>query len=163
MASPTRQTLIDSYGQAPAELAAALAALPRAMWQYRPAPDQWTIHETIVHITDSEVNSYVRCRRLIAEPGSPVLGYDEAGWARALDYHAQDPEAALALFGALRQASYLLIRALPEAAWANTIHHSENGEMTFDAWLEVYERHVRDHVAQMRGVHAAWLAAGRPQ
>jgi hypothetical protein len=26
-----------------------------------------------------------------------------------------------------------------------------------DEWLDIYERHVREHVAQMREVHAAWL------
>jgi len=39
------------------------------MWQYRPAPDRWTIHEIVVHIADSEANSYIRCRRCLAEKG----------------------------------------------------------------------------------------------
>ncbi len=55
-----RQAKIASYGAAPAELEAALRDLPRAAWQFRPAPDQWTIHEIAVHLADSEANSYVR-------------------------------------------------------------------------------------------------------
>ncbi len=81
--TPEERTLkIESYGAAYERLVAALARFPRSMWQFRPAPDRWTIHEIIVHITDSEANSYVRCRRLLAEPGGMVLGYDEAGWAQ---------------------------------------------------------------------------------
>jgi hypothetical protein len=152
-----RQNLIESYGAAYQLLTAALERFPREMWQFRPAPDLWTIHEIIVHIADSEVNSYVRCRRFIAEPGSAVLGYDENQWAHALHYHEQSPEAAIELFRWLRGLSYALIKDLPESTWANTVNHSENGLMTMDDWLTIYERHVRDHIAQMQAVYDAWL------
>lgn len=151
-----RQAKIESYGRAADRLEAALVEFPRAMWTYRPDEHDWTIHEIVVHIADSEANSYVRCRRLIAEPGSEVMGYDEAGWARALDYHAQDSAVALTLFRALRRASYELIRDLPEAAWSNTVVHSESGRMTFDEWLDIYERHVLEHIAQMRAIYHTW-------
>jgi len=151
-----RLNKIESYGAAYGKLIAALAQFPREMWQYRAAPDGWTIHEIIVHIADSEANSYTRCRRFIAEPGSPVLGYDEMGWAQRLNYHAQNPDAALELFKQLRAASYQLIKTLPEETWANTVVHSENGVMTMDNWLDVYDRHVPDHIAQMQAVFAAW-------
>jgi hypothetical protein len=157
MTPKERQNLIESYGAAHQLLTAALERFPREMWLFRPAPDLWTIHEIIVHIADSEVNSYVRCRRFIAEPGSAVLGYDENQWARALHYHEQSTEAAIELFRWLRGLSYALIKNLPESTWANTVHHSENGPMTMDDWLTVYERHVRDHVAQMQAVYDAWV------
>ncbi len=147
---------IGSYGAAYEKLITVLPQFPRAMWQYRAAPDGWTIHEIIVHITDSEANSYVRCRRFIAEPGSTVMGYDETAWARRLDYHTQSPEAALALFKELRTASYQLIKALPETTWNNTVVHSESGVMTMDDWLDIYDRHIPDHIAQMQAVYAAW-------
>ncbi len=147
---------IESYGAAYDQLIAALPQFPREMWQYRAKPDGWTIHEIVVHIADSEANSYVRCRRCIAEPGSTVMAYDEMAWAQKLNYHAQSPEAAIELFRYLRECSYRLIKTLPEAAWTSTIVHPENGVMTMDDWLEVYDRHVPDHIAQMQEVLAAW-------
>lgn len=153
-----RQEKIEAYGHAHAVLVEGLKQFPREMWAYRPAPDQWTIHEIIVHITDSEANSYVRCRRFIAEPGSTLLGYDEMRWAVALNYQAQSTEAALELFKGLRQSSYQLIKTLPEAVWANTAEHTESGRMTMDDWLETYTRHIPDHLAQMQTVWAAWQA-----
>ena len=152
-----RAEKIESYGRAHAELVTALREFPREMWQWRASPETWTIHEIVCHIADSEANSYVRARRFIAEPGSQVLGYDETKWARALCYHEQSADDAVELFRALRGNTAKLIRDLPEAAWANRVHHSESGPMTMDDWLDIYERHVRDHVEQMRGVHAAWL------
>jgi hypothetical protein len=137
-------------------LTTALERFPREMWQFRPAPDRWTIHEIVIHIADSEVNSYIRCRRFLAETGSAVLGYDEVRWAQALDYHAQNPETALELFKWLRQLSYELVRDQPEAVWTNTVEHSENGRMTMDDWLEVYTRHIPDHITQMQAIYADW-------
>jgi hypothetical protein len=154
-----RQRKLQTYAGAYDELCEALARFPREMWQFRAAPDGWTIHETVLHITDSEANSFVRCRRLIAEPGSVVMGYDENVWVRALDYHAQSTEAALELFRWLRHNSHALVVAQPESVWAHTVEHSASGTMTMDDWLDTYTRHVTDHITQMQSVYAAWLAA----
>lgn len=156
MTPEERATLIASYGRAHDLLLAAAGEFPREMWQFRPSPDQWTIHEIFVHVTDSEANSYVRCRRFIAEPGKDVMAYDEMGWAAALRYHDQSVEQALELFRCLRGASHALIQTLPESAWSHTVYHPENGTMTMDDWLRTYERHVPEHVAQMRSVYEAW-------
>ena len=156
MTGDERQRKIESYGQAHGELVAALQKYPRAMWEFKPAPEDWSIHEIAVHIADSEANSFVRCRRFIAEPGSTVMAYDEQQWARALGYQNQSVEDAVELFKWLRLTSYKLIRSLPEAAWPSTIYHSETGTMAMDDWLDVYERHVREHAAQMQRVYDAW-------
>ncbi len=155
--SPTERTLkIESYGRAYERLVAALERYPRPMWQWRPSPDRWTIHEIVVHIADSEANSYIRCRRFLAEPGSQVLGYDENAWARELHYHEQDPEAALELFRWLRRQSHALIQNLPDSVWSHTVYHSENGLTRMDDWLITYDRHVLDHIAQMDAVYEDW-------
>jgi uncharacterized damage-inducible protein DinB len=156
MTPPDRNKHVESYGAAYQRLIDALERFPREMWQYRPAPDQWSIHEIIVHIADSEANSYIRCRRLLAEPGSTVLGYDQDDWARALDYHAQSVEEALELFKSLRRLSYLLIKAAPESAWSHTVEHSENGTVTMDDWLDTYERHIPEHIEQMQANYDHW-------
>jgi hypothetical protein len=156
MQATTRADKLNTYGAAHAELAAALADIPREAWHYRAPFDPWTIHEIVVHIADSEANSYVRCRRFIAEPGSSVMAYDENGWASALDYASQSPDDALELFRWLRGNTYKLVLTLPESAWANTVYHPENGIMTLDDWLDVYANHVRDHVEQMRRIHDRW-------
>lgn len=157
MTGEERAQQIESYGTAHAQLVEALQQFPKEMWQFKPSPDEWSVHELVVHITDSEANSYVRCRRFIAEPGKPVMAYDESGWATTLNYAGQSTEEALELFKWLRLTSYHLIKSLPEATWANTVYHPENGTMTFDDWLHTYERHIPEHVAQMQGVYEAWL------
>jgi hypothetical protein len=156
MTHDERTVLIESYGRAYDDLVAALDEVPREMWLFKPAPEKWSVHEVIVHIADSEANSYVRCRRFIAEPGTSVMAYDENKWASALRYHDQSADDALELFRLLRASCHSLIRDLPESVWANTIEHPENGTMTFDDWLRTYERHIPVHVAQIRRNVAAW-------
>ncbi len=156
MTPEERRQRIESYGRAHAQLVNALTMFPREMWQFKPAPDRWSIHEIIVHLADSEANSFIRCRRLIAEPGQSVMAYDQDIWSRTLRYHEQSPEEALELFRLLRSMSYKLIRGLPESAWKHTVEHPELGSLSFERWLEIYEQHVSGHVEQMRKNYEAW-------
>ena len=159
MTPETRRQKIESYGNAYTQLVEALARFPKEMWQFRDEHGCWSIHEHIVHITDSEANSYIRCRRLIAEPGRTLMDYDENQWAAALDYHDQGTDDALNLFQWLRSKTYTLIKSLPESAWANTAYHPENGDTSLDDWLDTYEAHVREHVEYMQQNLEAWQAA----
>jgi hypothetical protein len=158
MTPAERKAKIAAYREAHGLLRHALKQFPQEMWQYKPGPDRWSIHEVLVHIADSEANSYVRCRRFIAEPGKQVMAYDENRWADSLNYRGQSPDDALELFGLLRRMSYHLVKDLPDAVWSNTVDHPENGIMTMDDWLSVYTRHVPEHIQQMQATHAAWLA-----
>ncbi len=157
MNAQERNTLIESYGNAYNILIEALKEFPKEMWQWKPAPEKWSIHEIIIHIADSEANSFVRCRRFMAEPGSGVYGYDENKWAKHLDYHSQSVEDSLELFRLLRKASYDLIKTVDDKTWETaTVNHSENGVMGFEQWLKVYEEHVPVHVRQMKRNLEAW-------
>ena len=156
MDSEQRRHKIESFGNAHAHLVDVLRHFPKEMWHFRSADDPWSIHEVVVHITDSEANSYTRCRRCIAEPGQSVMAYDENRWATALHYHDQDTDDALELFKWLRLRTYKLIQTLPESIWSHTIEHPENGTMTLDDWLDTYERHVSEHIQQMQRIYEAW-------
>ena len=48
----------------------------------------WSARQIIHHMADSEAQSYARLRRLVAEPGTQIQGYDEAVWGEneALGY-----------------------------------------------------------------------------
>jgi uncharacterized damage-inducible protein DinB len=151
-----RVAKLEAFGLAPDRLAAILRRFPRKMWQFRPSPDAWTIHELIVHLADAETIGYGRCRKALAEPGSAVMTYDEGRWAASLQYHQQDPELARRLFRLLRVTTYRLLDSLPDSAWSQTIVHPESGPMTLDDWLHTYDNHATIHMRQMQANHAAW-------
>ena len=150
---------IEQYGRGWDELVAQLANTPKAMWQFKPTPADWSVHEMLVHMADSETNSFLRCRKALAEPGQAIMAYDQDVWAIALDYHQRDAEDALALIRLVRKMTYELIRTLPEAAWAKTYFHPElQQQVPLDAWLITYAAHIPGHIEQIRGNLAAWQA-----
>ena len=158
MNAEQRKQKMGSYGRAPDQLAKALREFPRKMWRYKPGPYRWSIHEIIVHVADSEANSYIRCRCFVAEPGKTLMAYDENQWALSLRYHEQDVDKAVELIRLLRQASLRLIESLPESAWAHTVFHPEGGNMCLDDWLTIYDNHIPEHIRQMQATHEAWRA-----
>ena len=83
------------------------------------------------------------------------MAYDENQWAAALRYRDQSTEEALDLIKWLRLLTYTLIQSLPDSVWWHTLEHPANGTMSLDDWLDVYERHIPDHIDQMKGVYAA--------
>jgi uncharacterized damage-inducible protein DinB len=158
MTNAERTAKIAQYGDAYRILTEALAKFPKEMWRYKPSEADWSIHEVVVHITDSEANSYVRARRLIAEPGLSLMAYDENQWSSVLEYQNLDTEDAVELFRWLRSNTHKLIQNLPEATWAHTAFHPESGTITLEDWLDTYASHVPDHIGQMEAVLESWIA-----
>ena len=112
----------------------------------------WTPRQVIHHVADSEAQSYARLRRLIAEPGTQIQGYDEGKWAEnaTLAYSESDPAASIEVFAAVRKSSYLLLLRLSEAQLDNKGVHSESGEYSVRTWLQTYTNHPKDHADQIR-------------
>jgi len=160
MTHAERKQKIETYGRAYEQLTAALKEFPREMWQFKPAPNRWSVHEIIIHLADSEASSFLRCRFFLAEPGKAVMPYDQDVWTQKLNYHAQSTDEAIELFKCLRRASYHLIKDLPESAWSAKLIHPEHGDYTFDRWLEIYEGHTGGHINQMRRNLEAWKSRG---
>jgi uncharacterized damage-inducible protein DinB len=157
-----RRQKIEAYGNAYFQLCDAIREFPREMWQFKPADDNWSIQEILVHMADAEANAYVRFRKAIVEPGSAITVYDQTGWAGGLDYKNQNANDSLELFRWLRATTYGIFRTLPESAWQNTIQHPERGPMTLERMIDIYIVHIEKHIAQMRRVYDAWKAS-QPQ
>jgi hypothetical protein len=151
-----RASLIRRYADGPATLEKALAAVPPAAVQWRPAPGKWSAHEVVVHCADSETNAHMRLRYLLAEPEPLILGYDQDYWARAMDYHAHPLEPALATVRAVRANTVPLLNRLTEAEWRKTGRHTEHGSYGVEKWLEIYGEHLEVHARQIERNVAAW-------
>ena len=158
MTPDERKKRIADYAKGPALLSKAIRKFPKKMWKWKPAPARWSIHEILVHMADSETSAYLRARRFLAEPGQPVMAYDQDVWAQKLNYHAQSTEDAVKLIALVRKMTHAIVRKAPEAAWSTICAHPEHNNYTFDRWLEIYSRHIHGHIAQMEKNYAAWKA-----
>ena len=146
----TRAELIARYADGPAQVAAALDGVTDDELDRRPAPGEWTAREIVHHLADSETNSYIRLRRLLAEDAPAIVGYDQDGWARRLHYDRRPIEPSLAVFEAVRAASSELLAAVDDAAFDRAGTHDEHGAYSVSTWLAIYADHAHDHADQIR-------------
>lgn len=112
----------------------------------------WTPRQVIHHMADSEVQSFSRLRRLLAEPDSTIQGYDEAKWAENpfLGYNELPIDNPLKIIAAVRSASYQLLTRLTTEQLEISGTHTETGQYTVANWIDTYSRHPIDHANQMR-------------
>ena len=160
MTPAERKAAIRRYASGPARLRAALRRVPKPALRWRPAPGEWSAHEVILHCADSESNAHMRLRYVLAEQDPLIVGYDQAEWARALDYARRPLAPALATVVAVRANTVPLLRALPETAWSRSGRHSELGAYTVDGWLGLYADHLEIHARQIEENLAAWRKQG---
>ena len=153
-----RNRLIAQYASAPARLRAAVAAVPAPALQWRPAPDEFSVHEVVCHCADSETNAAVRIRYLIAEKDPVIVGYDPSNWANHFAYHDHPLDAALTAVEAVRANTAALIGRLPADAWQKAGTHTESGRYSASNWLVIYSEHVEEHIQQINHIVDAWRA-----
>ena len=112
----------------------------------------WTPRQVIHHMADSEAQSYARLRRLIAEPGTTIQGYDESKWAEnsTLGYKSESVESSINVIKAVRQSSFELLNRISDVELSNSGVHTESGAYSINDWLKSYINHPIDHANQIR-------------
>ncbi|MCX7736335.1 MAG: DinB family protein [Candidatus Kapabacteria bacterium] len=156
MTNEERERKLKNYSKAYEQVTELLREIPKDVWKYKPDKNKWSIHEIIIHLADSEVNAYQRCRKIIAEPGSTIVFYDQDKWAENLDYHNQSTNDAVELFRLLRKMTYELLDRIPENVWKNEVIHSDGSVWSLDKWLDIYENHITGHIEQMKRNYFEW-------
>ena len=152
-----RNEKIELYGRGFSLLKAVLAEVPQEAMKFKPAPNEWSIHEIIIHIADSESNAALRARKLIVEPGGTLMGYDQDAWANTLLYHEHNLEDALEVTRLARKTTYELLMRLPEEVFTHFIIHPEYKDpYTFEKWLTLYSGHIPGHIEQIKNNVVSW-------
>jgi hypothetical protein len=154
MKAEGRGELIERYRAGVGEVEAALEGASEAELDAVPAEGEWSARMVVHHLADSETNSYVRVRTLLAEDEPLIQGYDEGQFARRLHYD-RPIEASLAVLRAVRASTAELLDQLGDADWNRAGTHSESGHYSMDDWLEIYAAHAFDHADQIRRARAA--------
>jgi hypothetical protein len=152
-----RKEKIELYGRGVDLLKAALAEVPQDALKFKPEPTEWSVHEIVIHIADSESNAALRARKLIVEPGGALMGYDQDKWAVALNYHDQSFEDALETTRLVRKTTYELLKKQPDEVFTHTVKHPEYDEpYTFEQWINIYSNHIPGHIEQIKENVALW-------
>lgn len=144
-----RAALLQDYRNGYKKITEAMKSLPFELWDFKPSPEKWSVREILIHLADSEVHAFVRARKMLSEPGSELMVYDQDKWASALNYAGQDIDMAMILFKTVREANYRLLITLTDQEWTRSAFHPERGKMTLEDWLLTYTSHVDKHIGQM--------------
>ena len=157
METKERNEKIELYGRGFDMLMETLKDIPHEMWKFKPEPKEWSVHEVLVHLADSESNAALRARKLIVEPGGVLMGYDQDKWANELNYHDQSYEDALEIVRLVRKTTYELLKKQPDEVFTHTVKHSEYDDpYTFEKWLNIYAAHIPGHIEQIKNNVKLW-------
>jgi DinB superfamily len=148
MDAAERRDLIARYRDGPRVVEEALSQIGEAGLDADAAGEGWTPRQIVHHLADSEMTSAIRLRRLIAEDGPQIQGYDEPEYARRL-YYDRPVGPSLAAMKAARDSTADIVERLTDEEWAREGTHSESGRYTVETWLAIYAAHAHEHAAQM--------------
>lgn len=147
MDSDGRSELIDRYRGGVATVERALEGISEPELDRAPG-GEWSPRMVVHHLADSETNSYLRLRKLLAEFDPQIQSYDEAEYARMLRYD-RPIEGSLAVFRAVRSSTGELLDLLTDEDWRRAGTHSESGAYSVEDWLEIYADHAEAHADQI--------------
>ncbi|MFM8273449.1 MAG: DinB family protein [Gemmata sp.] len=142
------------------DLLAALAAQltdPVGFWRGIPesqgdvchAPYTWTVKQVIGHLADGERVFGYRALRFARGDATPLPGFDENEYAKAVGYERLSVAAVVDEFETARRANLALFRNLPEAAWTRA-GEANGHRMSVRALAAILVGHVRHHDAILR-------------
>ena len=118
-------------------------------------PGKWSILEVLGHLSDTEVVYRYRMRMIVAEPGCPIVGYDQDAWAERLRYNEQDPSLVMADIETARESTMRWLRTLSETELDRAGQHDERGEESVRHIIKMVAGHDLLHRQQIERIRAA--------
>lgn len=150
------EALIEEYGRGYEMLREAINGLTEKELRFKPAPDKWSIHGIVIHVTDSEILSTHRLKKVLAEEEPVLISFQQNAWVNNLAYDLLDREQSLLLFQLLRASMQTILDHLTSEQGERVGVYVDAGRFTFNQLLEYRVQHVRDHLVQIERVRAAY-------
>jgi hypothetical protein len=138
------------YEQTPRALSRLTRGLSKKQLDTPPAKGKWSITQLVTHLCDAELVMGFRLRMAIAQPGSPLLAYDQNKWAGRLHYMEMDVRKQLLLFASLRSSHINLLKLLSKAELRRYGIHAERGRESVERMIQMLAGHDINHLIQVR-------------
>ncbi|HTE44415.1 MAG TPA: putative metal-dependent hydrolase [Gemmatimonadaceae bacterium] len=149
-----RRSAIDAIADAPTQLRAAIRGLDDTQLDTPYRPGGWTVRQVVHHVPDSHMNAFVRFKLALTEDTPTIKPYDEAAWATLEDARTTPIETSLTLLDTLHDRWIRILNAMSPADFERKLNHPENGTMSLDQMLALYEWHGKHHVAHITSLRA---------
>ena len=113
-------------------------------------PGKWNVRYLLHHLVDSETVLYYRIRRVLCEPRQVIWYYDEAAWAKGLNYGEVPLELMRPVYESTRVAViYYADRHFEKDGHIEFVH-SQTGLRTLRDEFEKVAAHNEHHLQQIR-------------
>ena len=154
----SRAAAIAAIADTPKQLRNAVHGLSDTQLDTPYRPGGWTVRQTVHHVADSHMNSYIRWRLALTESEPVIHPYDQTAWAELTDARTAPVELSLQLVENLHARWVLLLKSLSDADFARTFRHPELGLVRLDTNLALYAWHGRHHAAHITSLRQrnAW-------
>ncbi len=154
-----RQQRIDVIRHFPSRFTALVKNLDDDQLNGEFLPGEWTVRQIVHHVPESHMNSFIRLKLILSEDHPTLKPYDQALWTAMPDATQISVEASLLILRGVHERWCCLFESLSDDQWKRTGHHLENGDMTVDDLLVMYDDHCHLHYEQIVGT----LAAAKPK
>jgi len=144
--------LIEEIAAAPGLFHAAVRGLDEAQLDTPYRPGGWTVRQTVHHVADSHMNSFIRFRLALTEDEPAIKPYNQAAWGELADSHAAPVDWSLNLIEGLHSRWVVLLKAMNVAGFSRTFKHPEMGLIRLDTNMALYAWHGRHHAAHITGL-----------
>ena len=144
--------LIEEIAATPGLFRDAVRGLDEAQLDTPYRPGGWTVRQTVHHVADSHMNSFIRFRLALTEDEPAIKPYNQAAWAELADSHSGPVEWSLNLIESLHSRWVVLLKAMSNEGFSRTLRHPELGLVRLDTNMALYAWHGRHHAAHITGL-----------
>jgi uncharacterized damage-inducible protein DinB len=141
--------LIRQIAAAPARYRDAVRGLDDSQLDTPYRPGGWTVRQTVHHVADSHMNSFIRLRLALTEPEPTISAYDEKAWGELYDSRTSPVEVSLQLIENLHARWVVLLEKMTPEEFSRCFRHPERGLVRLDTNLALYAWHGRHHAAHI--------------
>jgi DinB superfamily len=154
-----RDTTLTQLRQSAADLEREVGRTPADAGLWRPKPGDWSAHECLTHLRDTEELIFLHRIRLTVAEDRPALAlFDEEAYHKE-HWNGEEPLGdMLAAYQAARAEIIQLLEAAPD--WSRIGVHATRGPVSLQWQADYTIAHTWDHLSQMARVRLAREAAG---
>ena len=157
------EALLTEFLNGPKELEREAVGVEKDLADFRPFEGAWTIREHVVHVTDSDINNFVRWKSIFAQPRSNAYVIDEEAWVKNMRYTTASMDKYLKVLKVLREITYDYLIEVDEKEWNNEYFlHAASGMVTLEKCITTYANHIPFHIEHIRRNKELFAERPRP-
>jgi len=146
-----RRQLIARLEDSAREVDTAIRQIPAAQLKRAPRAGEWSLHQAIAHLRDTEAQVFAyRATRILKEKEPPIVAnFNQEDWMRA-HYTRDEPiQKIVSEYRAARRKLVKLLHATTDKDWTRYAVHPEYGRISLEYIALHAYNHTLEHLRQL--------------